>query len=95
LEYFKKWDSYPDGEALDVGDPCAWCGVKVVKGTGEILLPDGKREINEYDYLFNVAKSSMYKAMTAPTGWEWFNSVRFEARFKEYVERAKELADQK
>ena len=95
LEYFKKWDSYPDGEALDVGDPCAWGDIKVIKGTGEFLLPDGTRETNEYDSLFTVTKDTMYKAMTAPTGWEWFNSVRFEERFKEYVERAKELADQK
>lgn len=31
--------------------------------------------------------------MTAPRGWEWFNPVRNEERFKEYIERAKKMAN--
>ena len=35
----------------------------------------------------------MYYGMTAPRGWEWFNPVRNEERFKEYIERAKKMAN--
>ena len=35
----------------------------------------------------------MYYGMTAPHGWEWFNPVRDEDRFKEYVERARKMTE--
>jgi hypothetical protein len=35
----------------------------------------------------------MYNGMTAPHGWEWFDSVRNEDRFKEYIEKAKKIAE--
>ena len=49
----------------------------------------------DYEYLFHPAAEDMYRGMTAPRGWEWFNSVRQEDRFKEYVERARQLKDTK
>ena len=33
------------------------------------------------------------KNKAAPRGWEWFNPVRNEDRFKEYIERAKKMAN--
>ena len=46
-----------------------------------------------YEPLFNETCSLMYYGLTAPPGWEWFNSVRNEDRFKEYIERAKNMID--
>ncbi len=93
FELFPKWDSIADGEELDLGDPLIFGGIKVIKGKGLIKLPDGTKEPISYDDLFNDHISLMHYGMTAPQGWEWFNSVRGEERFKQYIERAKKLMD--
>ena len=69
-------------------------GIKVIKGKGLIKLPDGSPEPLYYTHLFQDDSSLMYYGLTAPHGWEWFNPIRGEERFKEYIARAKELADQ-
>jgi hypothetical protein len=38
-------------------------------------------------------KSLVHYGMTAQKGWEWFNPVRDEERFKEYIERARKLIE--
>lgn len=91
FELFPKWDNIADGEELDVGNAFIYGGIKVVKGKGLMKLPDGTNEPVSYDDLFDAQISLMYYGMTAPHGWEWFNPVRDEERFKEYIERAKEL----
>ena len=91
LEAYPKWDSIPDGTEMDVGDPLIYGGIKVVKGDGLIKLPNGKTEPVNYEHLFRGTCDLMEYGLTAPHGWEWFNSVRGEERFKEYVERAKKM----
>jgi len=93
FELYPKWAEIPDGEALEVGNELIYGGIKVIKGKGLIQLPDGSQEPYDYDYLLNPGSDIMYYGMTAPRGWEWFNPVRNEERFKEYVERAKKLAN--
>ena len=60
-----------------------------------IVRPDGSKEPSMYDYRLEFEAENIWYALTAPSGWEWFNSVRNEDRFKEYVERAKKMADSK
>ena len=48
-----------------------------------------------YKYLLEYDVSIMHYGMTAQRGWEWFNSVRDEERFKEYIERARKLTEKK
>ena len=68
----------------------AYNGVKVAfKG---IITKNNSNTIYIEDY---DSETDMYYGMTAPRGWEWFNSVRNEERFKEYIERAKKLAGKK
>ncbi len=93
FEAYPKWDSIPKGTEMEVGDPLIYGGIKVVKGKNLIKLPDGKTEPCSYAYLFEGNCSLMYHGMTAPNGWEWFDSVRDEELFKEYIERAKEMAE--
>ncbi|MBO5649640.1 MAG: sigma-70 family RNA polymerase sigma factor [Clostridia bacterium] len=93
FEAYPKWDSIPDGTEMDVGDPLIYGGIKVVKGKGHIKLPDDTIEPIAYDHLFEGTCNLMYRGMTAPQGWEWFDSVRNEDRFKEYIERAQKMAD--
>lgn len=62
-------------------------------GNPQLKFPDGNGGYTEeecyYIWWLLPEKDLIYYAMTAPQGWEWFNSVRDEDRFKEYIERAK------
>ncbi|MBE6598282.1 MAG: RNA polymerase sigma factor [Ruminococcaceae bacterium] len=94
FEHYPRWKEIPDGEALEIGNPFIFGGVKLIKGKGLILLPDGTKEPIDNDYLFHPTAEDMYRGMTAPHGWEWFNPVRGEEKFKEYVARAKKLTEE-
>lgn len=85
----EKWLRYPNGELLAVGDPLIFGGVRLVKGEELIELPDGTREPVSYDWLFTFHIEEMYYGMTALHGWEWFDSVRQEERFRACIERVK------
>ena len=89
---YPKWDNIPDGTEMGVGDPLIYGDIKVIKGKELIKLPDGAIEPVTYGHLFTGTCSLMHYGMTAPHGWEWFDSVRNEDRFKEYIERAKKMA---
>ena len=91
FEAYPKWDSIPEGTEMDVGDPLIYGNIKVIKGKDLIKLPDGSLEPLTYDHLFGGDCSLMHYGMTATKGWEWFNPVRDEERFKEYIERARKL----
>ena len=52
-----------------------------------------EREGIDYGHMFNPKAEHLYYGMTAKHGWEWFDSVREEERFKEYIERAKLLME--
>jgi len=93
FEAYPKWDSIPDGTEMEVGDPLIYGGIKIIKGKSVITLPDGTKEAIAYDHLFEGDCSLMHYGMTAPRGWEWFNPVRDEEKFKEYIERAKIMMD--
>jgi len=95
FEAYPKWDSIPNGAEMDVGDPLIYGGIKVVKGKCLVKLPDDTIEPITYDHLFKGTCNLMYYGMTASRGWEWFNSVRNEERFKEYIERARLLGENK
>ncbi len=93
FELYPAWKNIPDGELLDVGDEMIYGGIKLVKGKEIIELPDGTREGIDYGSMFYPKAEHMYYGMTAKHGWEWFNSVREEERFKAYIERAKALME--
>jgi len=83
------------GELLDTGNEELLGGVKYEYTKGVILLPDGSKEPVSYDYRMDFDVSNLVYCLTAPHGWEWFDSVREEDRFKEYIERAKKLMESK
>ncbi len=90
---FFKWDAIRDGEEMEVGNPLIYGGIKVIKGKSLLRLPDGTMEPITYTRLFEDKAELMLYGMTAPHGWEWFDSVRDEEHFKEYIERAREMAE--
>ena len=95
FEAYPKWDQIPEGAEMEVGDPLIYGGIKVVKWKSLLKLPDGTIEPVSYEHLFQGTSYLMYYGMTAPRGWEWFNPVREEERFKEYVERARKMVKKK
>ena len=76
---------------LETGDPNNFGGITMKKGKEVYYTPDGKAHPFDKCYLFDQSDSILYQCMTAASGWEWFNGVREEERFKKAIERAKKL----
>ncbi len=93
---YEQWLAIPDGEPLSIGDASFSADIKMVKGKNLLILPDGSRVTCE-DHIptFWDNGSIMYHGMTAAHGWEWFNGVREQEKFKTYVERARNLVNLK
>lgn len=89
---YPEWHALEEGAELDVGNELIYGGIKVVKDKHYILLPDGTKEPVYHAYLFDSEDELLVYGMTAPQGWEWFDPVRDEELFKEYIKRAKKLA---
>ena len=90
---YPRWLAIPDGDLLEVGNETIYGEIKLIKGKSFIVLPDETKESISDGWFFSFDSGRMYYGMTAPKGWEWFNSVRNEERFKEYVARAKKLME--
>lgn len=79
---------------LDTGNDELLGGVKFEYTKGVIVLPDGSKEPISYDdYRMNFSASNLVYCLTAGSGWEWFNTVRNEERFKELIKRAEKMAN--
>lgn len=93
VEYLKKWSVIPDGAELSAGDADVFAGAKIIKGKGVIKLSDGSLKELDDKWFLNPDSGYIYSALTRPDGWEWFDSIRGEKRFKDAVSRAKTLID--
>ena len=94
LSLYENWAKIPDGELLSFGDELVYGKVKYPKGADYFILEDGRRisdyNVSSWDLSYNI--STAIYGMTAEHGWEWFDGVRNEKRFKELLERVKELS---
>ncbi len=97
LQSFLKWEEIENGTPMEVGDPLIYGGIKLIKGDDLLLLPDGKydRVKRDYSYLFGGGIGILAYAVTSDRGWEWFDGVRNEAWFKDFVQRVKTATGQK
>ena len=89
LDGLENWCAIPDETPLDLGHPNAFGDVKGVKGKTLFLFPDGSLHHERMDKGFYTVSIAM--SMTAPNGWEWFDSVREEPRFLACLARAREI----
>ena len=91
FELYPKWLEIPTGTMLGFENPI-FDGLKVaVRGDDWcVCLPNGKKFTLVY-YAFHMDSAAMHYAMTCEHGWEWFNEVREEPKFKDYVARATEI----
>ena len=93
FEAFPKWEAIPDGTETETGDPMIFGGIRFVKGKNILRMPDGTAEPVSDAWLFNENIGLLHYGLTAPSGWEWFNPVRGEEKYKEYVARAEKIAE--
>ena len=93
LQYSEKLSQLNKGDLLDTGNKEILSGVKYEFSNDVIVLPDGSKEPISYDYRMNFNAETLVYCLTARSGWEWFNPVRNENRFKEYIERAKKITN--
>ena len=97
LVHYKKWGEFKSDDLLDTGKENIFAGAKLLKSRdyeATLSLPDGTLEpLSSYDYRINPCVDVIYSVLNARGGWEWFNSVRDEERFKEYIERARGLIE--
>ena len=79
----------PRGTPLDLGNELFFGKTKLIEGKWRIELPNGKSYIHLLGLVCKMG--NIDKKMTAEKGWEWFDSVRGEARWNEILERARAL----
>ena len=91
VSHCEKSAKFKMGDLLDTGNTELFGGAKLIWGEELIQLPDGSKEPIAYGWEVEYGASSAYYAMTTLRGWEWFNPVREEPRFKEYVERVHKI----
>ena len=91
VSYCERISHFKPCDLLDTGKEELFGGIKLVWEKEHILLPDGSREPISYEYRMSVDACTVHSVLTAPNGWEWFNSVRHEERFKAYIARTREL----
>lgn len=91
VEYCEKSAAFKRGDLLDVGSWAVFGGVKLDCDNELICLPDGSRDAVSYGYRFKFNANGILYALTAKRGWEWFNSVREEDRFKAFVDRVRRM----
>ena len=91
FEYFEKWNGIEDGAELKVGSDVITGSLKVIKGEDALILQTGERSAcrERYEVFSGNKGDIMYVGLTAKRGWEWFDPVRNEPFFAEYVERSR------
>ena len=80
------------GDLLEIGNKHLFGGAQYVYGKNMIQLIDGSKEPIAYGSRMAFNIKNLYYCITTPKGWEWFNSVRDEDRFKKLVKRVKRIA---
>ncbi len=91
LDLYTQWQKIPEGEPMELGEEFVFCGVKLLKGSSIVLLPNGEKGFINDQYYLDEKVDYAYHGLTASKGWEWFDSVRNEQRYKDMVESFKKL----
>ncbi|MBO5109970.1 MAG: helix-turn-helix transcriptional regulator [Clostridia bacterium] len=87
--FMEKWFAIPDNTPLTLGSGDIFGKVRGVKGKTLLVHPDGTLCHERLERGFHII--SFYDALTKSDGWSWFDSVRNESRFQEYVAKAKAM----
>ena len=89
--YYEKWNDIPKGTKLPVGAPWLFGDLAAEKGSGVVTLSDGSKELLD---AFDVFKERPLSEIGAALhSWGWFDPVKNEPFFAEYVKRAEKYKD--
>lgn len=90
---YEQWFAIPEGTELGLGDEVIFGKITVKRGIWLfVYFPDGTK--HRYGKgTFRITPDQLYQLLTVTSGWEWFDSVRSEDRFKQVVERAIKLKE--
>lgn len=96
FERYEQWNVFPEGAALDTGDPEIFGGIRAICGlygpdAWKIKLPDGSMEHNRDAYAYMLFEKTDIYHMTLH--WGGMDEVRETERFQPYIARAKALAE--
>ncbi len=89
LAVYEKWYSLGKDRFLSVGRLSLFGNVKLKRTNKNSSVYIGDEE---YSY-YGIWETDMCDALCADSGWEWFDSVRNEDRFKKIVDKAYEIKD--
>lgn len=86
----ERWMAIPPETRLDMGDPTLFGGVQWIKGRFLLQYTDGRKGALVPCLAFCCY--DVYRVLTAPEGWEGFDAVRNDRRFREILHRAETLS---
>ena len=89
--YYEKWNAIPKGTKLPVGAPWLFGDAFAEKGSGVLTLSDGSKELLDEPDVF--CDRPLSEILAALNSWGWFDPVKNEPFFAEYVKRAKKYKD--
>ena len=89
--YYEKWNAIPKGTKLPVGAPWLFGDAVAEKGSGLITLSDGSKELLDEPGVF--CDRPLSEIIAALNGWGWFDPVKNEPFFAEYIKRAEKYKD--
>ncbi len=95
LQSFIKWEEIKNDTPMEVGGAMIYGGIKLIKGTDLLILPDGRYDVisRDYSFLFRDRIGTLAYAVTATRGWEWFDGVREKQWFKDFTEKVKKASN--
>lgn len=98
LDAYRKQFSYPDETPLDLGNPWFFGNICLVKHYFKGLCDsfsdkNGQRVKIQGGNYYTQNPAYLFYLLTEESGWEWFDPVREDQRFKKAVEIAKQLND--
>ncbi len=105
FELYPRWLEIPMGTELELGRKSLFGGIKMLKDESTLLFPDGhsspdrnrekvlEKFLGEGFWIAWHTNGLMYECMAYTQGWKWFDSVRDEDKFKEYLEKARVMRE--
>lgn len=91
---YERWIKIAPGKKMAVGNSAIFGNVTINKDDGshivKIYFEDGHKVWTPYLWLFWQLKGDIYVALTQ---WPWFDAVREDTRYLDFLKRAKTLAE--
>ena len=88
----ERWMAIPEETPLDMGNPVLFGNVRWIKGRYLLQFSDGRKGALYPCPAFRCC--DVYRVLTAPEGWEGFDSVRDDSRYLAILEKTEPLSSE-